>query len=252
MSFCVKNNDVLVPLHTDMKKTSVLFLLIALTMPVWASSENFFVTSSLSLSRHEHGMSYSVKVDFPEMGNNKAVAEIKRWICECLAEWTSVPANPQSMDVDDFREFLDSCGAQYFANNSDGQREQIEIYRSYEDEEVVSYQFDWTSTDGSEERSRDQDCVSVSKKDGHRIQANEIFKCGEDKIKELMWEWRDDLPVEGLTPKDLVVGDVAFIDGWILVIGPANGYLGAAYRIRYQAAAPYLRAGKHGDYYNPN
>lgn len=249
MRFCVKNTDVLVPLQIDMKKASVLFLLFVLVLPSWASSEDFFLTSAVNISRREHGMSYSVKVDFPVQGNSKAMYEIKRWICERLSEWVDTPASPQNMDVENFKVFLDSCSLQYFTNNSAGQKERIEIYRSYEDEEVVTYEFDWAS-ENSVVRSRDQDCVSVSKADGHRIQANEIFKCGEDEIKQLMWEWRGDLPVEGLSPKDLVVGDMAFIDGWIIVIGPANGYLGAEYRIRYQAAAPYLRAGKHGDYYN--
>ena len=47
---------------------------------------------------------------------------------------------------------------------------------------------------------------------------------------------------------DLYVGDMGFIDGWVVVIGPAHNYTGAAYKIRYQEAEPYL---KHyaGGYY---
>ena len=55
-----------------------------------------------------------------------------------------------------------------------------------------------------------------------------------------MWEWRGDLPVEVASANDLIVGEAGFIDGWIVVIGPARNYTGAPFRIRYQAAEPFL------------
>lgn len=233
-------------------RTYLLLLCALMTLlPCRAVAENFFVTTNVSVSKRADGVAYSVKADFPLQGNDKAVAEVKRWLCEHLAEYADMPAQPQSLDEDEFKKFLEDCRDAYFFNNGTGCREEIQLFRSYEDEDLVTYQMTFASWDKEDGDSwRDEDCVSISKADGHRIRANEIFKCGEDKIKELMWEWRDDLPVEGLSPSDLVVGNMAYIDGWILVIGPANGYTGATYRIRYQAAEPYLRLGKNGDYYD--
>jgi hypothetical protein len=51
-------------------------------------------------------------------------------------------------------------------------------------------------------------------------------------------------------PDELVVGDAGYIDGWVVVIGPAQGYTGAAYRIRYQVAEPYLQGKRTGGYYD--
>ena len=79
---------------------------------------------------------------------------------------------------------------------------------------------------------------------------NEIFNCSEERIKQLMWEWRGDLPVEVDSANDLIVGEAGFIDGWIIVIGPARNYTGAPFRIRYQAAEPFLWGSKRGGYYH--
>lgn len=232
-------------------KQYILLFIVTLFLPFRVMAENFFVTTNVSVSKRADGVAYSAKVDFPLQGNDKAVAEVKRWLCEHLAEYAKMPAAPQDLDKEAFSDFLDDCCSMYIMNNDKGCREEIELFRSYEDEDLVTYEMKFASWDGEDGDSwRDEDCVSISKSDGHRIQANEIFKCGDDKIKELMWEWRDDLPVEGLSVNDLVIGDMAYIDGWILVIGPANGYTGAEYRIRYQAAEPYLKLGKNGDYYD--
>ena len=229
----------------------ILVCLALLLVPLQMSAENFFVTKKMELARRSDGMSYSVTADFPLQGNDKAVAEIKKWMCERLCEYDSVPDNAKDLDEEEFKSLLENCCQLYFANNSRGCREEIELFRSYEDEDLVTYQLKFASWDKPDGDSwKDEDCVSVSKTDGHRIQANEVFKCNDAKIKELMWEWRDDLPVEDMSVNDLVIGDVAYIDGWILVIGPANGYTGATYKIRYQAAEPYLKLGKNGDYYD--
>ena len=47
-----------------------------------------------------------------------------------------------------------------------------------------------------------------------------------------------------------MVGEAGFIDGWIVVIGPARNYTGAPFRIRYQAAEPFLWGSKRGGYYH--
>lgn len=233
-----------------MRKTTVLLCACMLLLPLRVAAEDFFVTSRVHVTRSSGGMSYSVKADIPVQGNAKAMAAIKKWICDCVCEYDNDPDAPQALDADGFKKLLEDCCRQYFSNNSGGCQEEMEIYRSYEDEDVVTYEMSSSTRDKADGDSfRDEDCISVSKADGHRIQANEIFKCGDDKIRQLMWQWHGDLPVEGLRPEELVIGDVAFTDGWIVVIGPANGYTGAAYRIRYQAAEPFLRKSKDGDYY---
>ena len=82
------------------------------------------------------------------------------------------------------------------------------------------------------------DCATFSKIDGHRLTVKEIFKCGEAQIKQLMWQYRGDLPLmEVSKPEELVVGDAGYIDGWVVVIGPAYHHTGAEYRIRYGGGA---------------
>jgi hypothetical protein len=49
--------------------------------------------------------------------------------------------------------------------------------------------------------------------------------------------------------KELVVGEAGYIDGWVIVIGPAVNYTGAAYRLRYPEIEQYLRKGHSGGYY---
>ena len=39
------------------------------------------------------------------------------------------------------------------------------------------------------------------------------------------------------------------IDGWIIVIGPAHHYTGAAYRIRYEEVEEYIKRGVSGGYH---
>ena len=51
----------------------------------------------------------------------------------------------------------------------------------------------------------------------------------------------------GVTPIAMRLSDL--IDGWIIVIGPAENSAGRAYRVRYQAAEPYLKKSKDGEYY---
>ena len=70
-----------------------------------------------------------------------------------------------------------------------------------------------------------------------------------EKAKELMWEYRGDLPMAVGSAKELVVGEAGFIDGWVIVIGPAVNYTGAAYRLRYPEIEQYLRKGHSGGYY---
>ena len=218
----------------------LIIAILFLPVPV-AVAEDFFGTSGFKFVQRKGEVSYSAEVEFPVSGNAKALQEVKTWICNVLEV-----DMPSRLEEYTFRETLLKAFDEYKEQVDSGTR-RIEIFRSYEDEQVVTFQSLVVDRDSAEWRS--EDCASLSKLDGHRIQASEIFKCSEQKIKELMWQFRNGLPVDVSSPKDLVVGDAGFIDGWIVVIGPARGYTGATYRIRYQVAEPYLRGSGRGGYY---
>jgi hypothetical protein len=55
--------------------------------------------------------------------------------------------------------------------------------------------------------------------------------------------------MEVASAEELVVGNAGFIDGWIIVIGPAHHYTGAAYRIRYEEVEEYVKRGVSGGYH---
>lgn len=50
---------------------------------------------------------------------------------------------------------------------------------------------------------------------------------------------------------DLYVGDCGYIDGWVLVVGPAQGTSGAAYRLRYPEIEQWLKKAKEDGYLAP-
>ena len=54
--------------------------------------------------------------------------------------------------------------------------------------------------------------------------------------------------MEVSSPDALYVGDVAFIDGWVIVIGPARGTSGAQYRLRYPEIEKWLIPAKGEGY----
>ena len=202
-----------------------------------AAAENFFTTTGYSFVRCSGRQSYAVKVDFPVDGEAHALDSVKAWICDILDV-----DEPQELDEANFENVMP------FLKEDSGLSRRVEIVRSYEDEEIVTYQSQVVDRDTA--TWRDEDCASFSKKDGHRLSIREIFKCPERKIKQLMWQFRGDLPVGVSGPDELVVGDAGYIDGWVVVIGPARGYTGAAYRIRYQVAEPYLQGKRTGGYYD--
>ena len=136
---------------------------------------------------------------------------------------------------------------QYFSDGNSGSRS-VEIYRGYEDEDCVT--FESMVKDKDTETWTSADCATFSKKDGHRLSVAEIFKCDEQQIKSLMWRYKGNLQTGVQKPEELVIGNAGYIDGWVIVIGPADHCLGAEYRLRYPEIEPYLRLGKNGRYYS--
>lgn len=198
----------------------------------------FTTTQKVSFQRQR----YQVSVEFPLEGEAEAVGSIRNWINDVVGV-----EGEQASDERTFCHVLERSYQDYLETNLEGSRH-IEIYRAYEDENCVT--FESAITDQDSVVWKTCDCATFSKKDGHRLKINEIFNCSEERIKQLMWEWRGDLPVEVASANDLIVGEVGFIDGWIVVIGPARNYTGAPFRIRYQAAEPFLLGSKRGGYYH--
>ena len=223
-------------------RSLILIMVSCLQVLPLAAAENFFTTTGYSFVRCSGRQSYAVKVDFPVDGEAHALDSVKAWICDILDV-----DEPQELDEANFENVMQQSYDTFLKEDS-GMSRRVEIVRSYEDEEIVTYQSQVVDRDTA--TWRDEDCASFSKKDGHRLSIREIFKCPERKIKQLMWQFRGDLPVGVSGPDELVVGDAGYIDGWVVVIGPARGYTGAAYRIRYQVAEPYLQGKRTGGYYD--
>ena len=202
----------------------------------------FFDTQSFSLKRIHGDCAFTAKVEFPVSGCTAAVDSARHWICDVLG--VDVPAR---FDVTDFGSLLQLSCEQYFSDGNSGSRS-VEIYRGYEDEDCVT--FESMVKDKDTETWTSADCATFSKKDGHRLSVAEIFKCDEQQIKSLMWRYKGNLQTGVQKPEDLVIGNAGYIDGWVIVIGPADHCLGAEYRLRYPEIEPYLRLGKNGRYYS--
>lgn len=211
----------------------ILLLLFALT----TEARGFLNTKQITL-REER---FKAEIDFPTGGNPDVIAQVKLWICDVLD--TDAPSR---LRENDFRDLLLRCCGAFEESYEKGSRK-VEVVRSYEDANVVTFESKVTDNDSTVWIT--EDCACFSKHDGHRLTAGEIFDCNESQIKQLMWHYRGDIPTGMDGPKGLVVGNAGFIDGWIIVIGPAENSAGRAYRVRYQAAEPYLKKSKDGEYY---
>lgn len=237
-----RNGDYFVSLHMLMNFKHVIPLVLFCVLPgcVWAA--DFLTTSRFRFAEHRGGVSLTVEADFPTDGSGPAIAEARRWMGELLEVETEDAA---AMDEGSLRAMLSASVAAW---QQQGERfaRRVELVLKYEDEDLFT--FEATVVDKDSTTWRSEDCASFSKRDGHRIQASEVFACSEDEIKALMWAFRGNLATGVSSARQLVVGSVAFVDGWVVVIGPAEGYTGAAYRIRYQAAEPCLRRSTTGRY----
>lgn len=233
----------LVSLHLLMRSVKkICFVVGLLLISATCMAQSFFVTKNISCNQKGSGKaSYSAKIEFPVDGDARVLNNVREWICDILEVEC-----PKRLDEDAFRALLMDVSGKFLFEVEDMSR-QIEVERCFEDENCVT--FEATIVDVDSEKWTSQDCATFSKRDGHRLQVNEIFNCNEDKIKELMWEYRGDLPMEVGCAEELVVGNVGFIDGWIIVIGPAHHYTGAAYRIRYEEVEQYIKKGISGGYH---
>ena len=189
---------------------------------------------------------YNASVDFPVGGNDAVVRSAKEWIGDVLevdATMADVPV--AGMSADAFSHLLDAV-AKDFVEKSERAKRRVEITWMYEDPTCVTYEAVTTDRDSVDWSTTDIACFS--KRDGHRVQPKEIFKCDERQIKRLMWQYRGDLTMEVVGPEELYVGDCGFIDGWVVVVGPARGTSGAEYRLRYPEIEQWLVPSKSDGY----
>lgn len=226
------------------KLLSIVILQLVMSLPAVAAADYFDVVP-LSCREGSGSVRYEASVDFPVGGGMEVMAAAKEWIGEMLeADATMAEQDVSGMSADDFGRLLEAVAADY-VKTGDGRRE-VSITWLYEDPTCVSYEA--VVTDRDSVAWTTSSVATFSKRDGHRITPEEVFSCDEKQIKRLMWQYRGDLPMEVSSPDALYVGDVAFIDGWVIVIGPARGTSGAEYRLRYPEIEKWLIPAKDGGY----
>lgn len=217
------------------------YRLIALTVLMAASramAQNYFDVMTMECNERGGTAKYKATVDFPVGGGDAVMKNAKEWIAEMLeADDDMVEKMAANSSADVFSKQLETVGKDFVASNPATNRT-VEITWLYEDPSCVSYEAVTTDRDSVVWTTTDVACFS--KLDGHRVQPEEIFQCDEEQIKKLMWKYRGDLEMEVARPADLYVGSCAFIDGWVIVIGPARNTSGAEYRLRYPEVEQWL------------
>ena len=217
-----------------------------LSSPVTALGQDYFDVMPMTCTERGGDVTYNAAVDFPVGGNDVVMRSAKAWIGDVLevdATMAEVPA--ADMTADAFSRLLDAVAKDFVAKN-EGTRRRVEVTWMYEDPTCVTYEAVTTDRDSVDWTTTDIACFS--KRDGHRVQPREIFQCDEAQIKRLMWQYRGDLPMEVAKPEELYVGDCGFVDGWVIVIGPAKGTSGAEYRLRYPEIERWLVPAKGEGY----
>ena len=208
-------------------------------LPSMTRAQDFLSTRTGTFNKSGKSSSFKASVEFPTEGDARVVSSVMKWIGFVLDTETDFKRDYQRM-------LQASCDT--FTMSGQGGDRSIVIERSYEDANCVT--FESMVTDKGSETWRWADCASFSKKDGHRIQLDEIFKCSEDELKELMWEYRGDLKLDTDDPSGLYPLNAGFIDGWIVVIAPAHHQMGAEFQLRYLEILPALYTTEEG-YYIP-
>lgn len=222
------------------------FLTSAILLPNVSQAQEYFDVVPLTCTEKRGDVVYNAAVDFPVGGNEAIMRNAKEWIGDVLevdATMTDVPAAGLSADA--FSRLLDAV-AKDFVEKNKGAKRRVEVTWLYEDPTCVTYEAVTTDRDSVDWTTTDIACFS--KKDGHRVQPKEIFSCDEKQIKRLMWQYRGDLKMEVNKADELYVGDCGFIDGWVIIVGPAKGTSGAEYRLRYPEIEKWLLPAKGEGY----
>lgn len=220
--------------HDTLKTMMVTIVLSVTTMAVCA--QDFLSTKTVTLKKSSGKASYSASVEFPTDGSPAVLKEIMQWM--------NIVLETDGENRREFQAILQNSCDNFFGYGEDWKRD-IVIERDYEDSRIVTFTSQVTDTD--DEKWVAEDCATFSKKDGHRVTLDEIFRCGEDDIKYLMWEYRDDLSLDVDESAGLAPINGGFIDGWVLVTSPAHNATSRIFRLRYEEIVSYLR--KHDEGY---
>jgi len=208
-------------------------LLLAFGMP--AIAQDFLSTREYKVKKNAGKVAFDATVEFPVEGPRPVLKEVAAWLAQTLEVEGDFVGNGQR---------LLQCACDSFLNSGQEWKRTVTVERSYEDEHCVTFQ-SWIK-DVDSETWKTADCASFSKKDGHRILLQEIFRCSEDELKKLMWEYSGDMELDAQTPADLYPLNAGFIDGWIIVIAPAYHQMGAEFRLRYVEILPALYTTEEG------
>lgn len=211
-----------------------LILLVSL-LSMTVMGQDFLSTRVVNYKQGGKDLSWDASVEFPTDGDTRVVASVVGWIGEVL-----------EVEGDfhrDWDRMLRTACDSFLTSGMQCQRS-VSVERSYEDNDCVT--FEAMVTDKGDETWRWADCASFSKRDGHRIQLDEIFDCDESDIQRLMWAYRGDLPLDADGPEDLIPVNAGFVDGWVVVIGPARHYTGAPFRLRYEEIVDFLYTNEGG------
>lgn len=210
------------------------------------AADTYFDVVPLACREAAGGTVYTASVDFPVGGDECVQNSAKAWIGEMLEVDATMPeVSVEGMSADRFARLLDDVATDFVKSGDTGHRE-VRVTWLYEDPTCVSYEA--VVTDHDSVVWTTSDVATFSKRDGHRISPEEVFACDESQIKKLMWKYRGDLPMEVASADGLYVGNVAFVDGWVIVVGPARNSSGAEYRLRYPEIEQWLVPAK-GDGY---
>ena len=213
------------------RATWLVAFLLLVACPGGVAAQSFLTTRTVTLKQS----AWNASVEFPTSGDEAVVEGVLRWIADVL----EIEYRRRA----DFASQLQASCDSFMAERQSFTRSVV-VERSYEDGGCVT--FEALVTDSGNEKWRWADCASFSKRDGHRIRIDEIFNCDTSDICRLMWEYRGDLALDADGPEDLVPANAGFVDGWVVVIGPALNYTGAPFRLRYEDILPYLRTSENG------
>ncbi len=213
----------------------VLLLLLAFTTPMKA--QDFMTTRTVTQKSSLQGSSYSATVEYPTEGRQAVLKNVRSWIRNMLDLEGDYGA--------DIRHQLEVSSSVFLRHASKTSRT-IEIERDYEDTHIVT--FTARIVDKGSETWKTEDCATFSKRDGHRLMLDEIFKCSEEDLKYLVWEYRGDTKLDAASPSDIFPLNAGFIDGWVIVLAPADHSPASAFRLRYEEILPYLKTSSNGYY----
>lgn len=221
---------------SNLRCLAIVVLLVAV-IPL--AGQDFLSTKEYKIKKAAGKAEFDATIEFPTEGGQKVRKAVTEWMAQTLEVDGDFTGNGQR---------LLSCACDSFLNSGQKWKRNVLIERGYEDENCVTFQ-SWIK-DVDSETWQTADCASFSKADGHRITLDEIFRCSDDELKQLMWQYRGDLILDSDNPQDIYPLNAGFIDGWIIVIAPAYHQMGAEFRLRYMEILPALNTSVEGYFAN--